>query len=142
MAKAERFEDLIAWQEARGLRKEIYAAGRNGHFAKDLEMRGQIRGAALSAMSNIAGGFERASNRESAQFLNIAKGAVGEVRSVLCAAPDEGHPDQTAFDRLCDRALSVSRRCSRFITYLLNARRNAITATSAPKNRGIDAQPT
>ncbi len=123
MAKADRFEDLIVWQEARSLRREIYAATKNGPFANDFEMRGQIRSAALSAMSNIAEGFERGSNKEFAQFLNIAKGSVGEVRSLLYAAQDEGYLDQAAFDRLCHQALTVSRRCSRFITYLLSAQR-------------------
>jgi four helix bundle protein len=121
MAKAERFEDLVIWQDARCLRKEIYAVSNHGPFARDFEMRGQIRGAALSAMSNIAEGSERGSNKEFAQFLNIAKGSVGEVRSLLCGALDEGYLDQPRFDRLCSQALSVSRRCSCFITYLVNA---------------------
>ena len=74
MAKAERFEDLMVWQEARRLCKEIYAASKTGTFCRDLELRSQIRAAALSAMDNIAEGFERGSNKEFAQFLNISKG--------------------------------------------------------------------
>jgi len=81
-------------------------------------------------MSNIAEGFERGSNKEFAQFLNIAKGSVGEVRSILCAALDEGYLDQPAFDSLCSQALSVSRRCSRFITYLVNAQRPRTQAST------------
>jgi len=135
MAKAERFEDLVVWQEARLLRKEIYAASKNGPFAKDFEMRAQIRGAALSAMSNIAEGFERGSNKEFAQFLNIAKGSVGEVRSVLYAALDEDYLSQTEFNGLYDHALSVSRRCSRFITYLVNAQRTRPNAPEVPNSK-------
>jgi four helix bundle protein len=123
MAKAERFEDLVVWQDPRSLRKAIYAVSNHGPLARDFEMRSQIRSAALSAMSNIAEGFERGSNREFAQFLNIAKGSAGEVRSLLCAALDEGYLDQSVFDRLCSQAQAVSRRCSRFITYLVNAQR-------------------
>ena len=123
MAKAEKFEDLIVWQEARLLRKEIYAATRNGAFARDFEMRGQIRGAALSAMDNIAEGFERGSNKEFAQFLNISKGSAGEVRSALWAALDESYLTEDRFEELRSRALSVSRRCSRLITYLQKADR-------------------
>src|SRR5215471_19246782 len=97
MAKAERFEDLIVWQEARLLRKEVYAASKLGLFARDFEMRGQIRDAALSVMDNIAEGFERGSNREFAQFLNISKGSAGEVRSALYAALDEEYLTQGEF---------------------------------------------
>lgn len=61
----------MVWQEARLLRKEVYAASKTGTFARDPEMRGQIRAAALSAMDNIAEGFERGWNREFTQFLNI-----------------------------------------------------------------------
>ena len=72
MAKAERFEDLIVWQEARLLRKEVSKATKTAGFCRDFEMRDQIRGAALSAMDNIAEGFERGSNKEFAQFLIIS----------------------------------------------------------------------
>ena len=123
MAKAERFEDLIVWQDARVLRQEVYAVTKTGLFAKDFEMRSQIRDAALSAMDNIAEGFERGSNREFAQFLNISKGSAGEVRSALYAALDESYLTADQFERLRDRALSVSRRCSKLITYLQNSSR-------------------
>jgi four helix bundle protein len=57
--KIERFEDLIAWQKARKLTKEIYAVTNRGHFAKDYGLKDQIRRAAVSSMSNMAEGFER-----------------------------------------------------------------------------------
>ena len=131
MSKAEKFEDLIVWQEARQLRKEVYSASKNGTFAKDFEMRSQIRDAALSAMNNIAEGFERGSNKEFAQFLNIAKGSAGEVRSTLYAALDESYIGTDEFERLQERARGVSRRCSKLITYIQNA-------TPPPRKRPPD----
>ncbi|MBI5774982.1 MAG: four helix bundle protein [Verrucomicrobia bacterium] len=125
MAKAERFEDLTVWQDARALRKEIYAASGQGNFTRDFDMRGQIRSAALSAMSNIAEGFERGTNKEFSHFLNIAKGSVGEVRSLLYAAIDEGYLTQPQFEKLFAQATTVSRRCSRFITYLQTSTKRA-----------------
>lgn len=118
MAKAERFEDLIVWQEARLLRKEISQASKGSGFCRDFELRAQILGAALSAMDNIAEGFERGSNKEFAQFLLISKGSAGEVRSALYAALDDEYITPSDFERLRDRTLSVSRRCSKLITYL------------------------
>ncbi len=59
MGKVERFEDLIAWQKARGLARAIYELTRHGAFAKDYGLSGQIQRAAVSIMSNIAEGFER-----------------------------------------------------------------------------------
>ena len=69
MAKAERFEDLIVWQEARLLRKEVSQASKACGFRRDFELRDRIRSAALSAMDNIAEGFESGSNKEFVQFL-------------------------------------------------------------------------
>jgi four helix bundle protein len=118
VAKAERFEDLIVWQEARALRNEVSQATKGNRFCRDFEMRDQIRGAALSAMDNIAEGFERGSNKEFAQFLTISKGSAGEVRSALYAALDDDYISVAEFERLRERALSVSRRCSKLISYL------------------------
>ena len=59
MNKIERFEDIIAWQRARALTKEVYASTRVGQFAKDYGLKDQIQRASVSTMSNIAEGFER-----------------------------------------------------------------------------------
>ena len=135
MAKAEKFEDLVTWQEARLLRSQVYEASKSGPFAKDFEMRGQIRAAALSVMDNIAEGFERGSNREFAQFLNISKGSAGEVRSALYAALDEGYVTTAQFEQLRERALSVSRRCSKLITYLQTAHKSLTTQPAISRLR-------
>ena len=50
--KIERFEDLIAWQKARQLTKEIYLVTKTGDFSRDYELKAQIRKASVSMMSN------------------------------------------------------------------------------------------
>jgi four helix bundle protein len=57
--KIEKFEDLIAWQKARELTKNIYEVTKQGDFRKDFGLRDQIRRASVSIMSNVAEGFER-----------------------------------------------------------------------------------
>jgi hypothetical protein len=52
--RIEKFEDLIAWQKARELTKNIYRVTKIGEFAKDFGLREQIRRASVSIMSNIA----------------------------------------------------------------------------------------
>ncbi len=83
MATIERFEDIKAWQAARDLVSAVYRVSGRGKFEKDFGLRDQIRRASVSAMSNIAEGFERCSDREFHRFLYIAKGSAGEVRSQL-----------------------------------------------------------
>ncbi|MGH9751288.1 MAG: four helix bundle protein [Blastocatellia bacterium] len=50
--KVEMFEDLIAWQKARRFAAEIYRVTNIGEFARDWDLRGQLRRSAVSAMSN------------------------------------------------------------------------------------------
>jgi four helix bundle protein len=97
-----RFEELIAWQKARELRKNIYAASRNGQFDRDFVMRDQIRGAALSVMANIAEGFERDAVTQFLYFLKIARASCNEVRSHLYAAFDEGYLNEITLHGLRD----------------------------------------
>jgi hypothetical protein len=53
-----KFEDLDCWKEARQLTRQIYEAiGRNQTWQKDLRLCGQIQGAAVSVMADIAEGF-------------------------------------------------------------------------------------
>jgi four helix bundle protein len=118
MASVEKFEDLEVWQKARALANEIYAISSMGRFAKDFVLRDQIRGAAVSVVSNIAEGFERGGNQEFLQFLSIAKGSAGEVRSQLQLAADQGYFDRAAFDRLRDLAVEVSGKLGGLIAYL------------------------
>lgn len=109
MGKIERFEDLIAWQKARELTRAVYEATRQGAFAKDYGLSGQIQRAAVSIMSNIAEGFERGGRGEFHQFLSTAKASCAEVRSQLYVALDIGYLDQTLFDRLMQQAEEVAR---------------------------------
>jgi len=88
------FEDLEIWQLARRLTQEIYTLGRTPKFAKDYALKDQMQRAAVSIMSNIAEGFERAGNQEFAQYLYVAKASCGEVRSQLYVALDQEYLDQ------------------------------------------------
>ena len=107
--KVERLEDLIAWQKARQLTAEIYRVSAQGDFSKDFGLRDQIRRAAVSAMSNIAEGFDRGSRSEFHQFLVIAKASCAEVRSQLYVAQDVGYINQENFDTVSSSASELSR---------------------------------
>jgi four helix bundle protein len=109
MSKIERFEDLIAWQKARELTREIYQITRQGAFVKDFGLSGQMQRAAVSIMSNIAEGFERGGRGEFHQFLSMAKASCAEVRSQLYVAFDIGYLGQSKFNQLLTQAEEVGR---------------------------------
>jgi len=104
-----RFEDLIAWQKARALTKNIYLLTATERFSRDFGLRDQIQRAAVSIMSNIAEGFERASKAEFHQFLVIAKGSCAEVRSQLYVALDTGYITSDQFEKARAQAEEVGR---------------------------------
>lgn len=109
MGRIERFEDLIAWQKARVLTKEVYELTRKQPFANDFGLCGQIQRAVVSIMSNIAEGFERGGRAEFHQFLVVAKASCAEVRSILYVALDIGYINSEDFNKVNDLALEVGR---------------------------------
>jgi four helix bundle protein len=118
MAKIARFEDLLSWQKARELNHLIYQVSGGGTFGKDLELRGQIRRASISVLSNIAEGFERGGDKEFLQFLSTAKASAGEVRAQLYAALDEKYITEEQFENVLAKSNEVSRLLSGFMNYL------------------------
>jgi four helix bundle protein len=103
------FEELIAWQKARELTKDVYHATKGSEFARDFGLAGQIQRATVSVMSNIAEGFERNRRAEFHQFLSIAKASAAEVRSQLYVALDVGYLSQNEFATLSSKANEVAR---------------------------------
>ncbi len=112
------FEDLEIWKDARHLTQAIYRLTAAEKFSKDFGLRDQIRRAAVSIMSNIAEGYERGGNPEFTQFLYVAKGSCGEVRSQLYIALDQGYTEQKQTDELMESFKRLSSMVSNPITYL------------------------
>ena len=80
----QRFEDLPVWQEAARLSEHTDDFLENAPPRMRPSFRGQLERAVLSVSNNIAEGFERGTTNELLQFIYIARGSAGEVRSMLC----------------------------------------------------------
>jgi four helix bundle protein len=109
MPTFKRIEDIQAWQKARQVTRIIYELTGNGMFAKDYGLRNQIQRASVSIMANIAEGFGRRSDKEFANFLNMAHGSVSETQSHLYVALDLSYVDQTSFTKLYELLDEVSK---------------------------------
>ncbi|WP_445633558.1 Four helix bundle protein [Nostoc sp. DSM 114161] len=110
--RIETFEDLKVWQKGIDLVKQIYLRTKEGELSKDFGLRDQLRRATVSIPTNIAEGFERYSRKEYLNFLNIAKGSAGEVRSLLRVALEVGYLDQPTYTQLSNQAMELSRMLS------------------------------
>ena len=102
MASIERFEDIQSWQKARVLTKQIYIITATERFSKDFGLRDQIRRSAVSIMANIAEGQGRNSDKEFANFLNIAHGSIAETQSHLYIALDLEYLNENDFGQIYD----------------------------------------
>ena len=119
MATIRQFEELICWQRARELTREVYAAiFKNLKFKNDRGLCDQIQRASVSIMSNIAEGFERGTRQEFLNYLFIAKGSCGEVRAQLYVALDAGYLDEEKFKNLKFKVQECSKLIYNFIQSL------------------------
>jgi four helix bundle protein len=113
MTTITRFEDIEAWKTARELTVLIYRLTDQGAFARDFGLKDQIRRAAVSVMSNIAEGFESATQAQFIRYLGLAKASAGEVRSQLYVALDIHYLNDEQFRQALDLADKSSRQIAR-----------------------------
>ena len=113
--RIERFEDIISWQKAKVMTVMIYELFEQ---CKDYGFKDQIQRASVSVMNNIAEGFERQTNNELRQFLYIAKGSCGEVRSMLYLALDINKISKDDFEKLYPLTIEIAKLLSGFIKTL------------------------
>ena len=115
MSAVRDFEELAIFQKARDLSKKIYPITNREGFKSDYRIVQQIRAAAGSIMDNIAEGFERTGNKEFLNFLYIAKGSCGEVRSQLIRANDAGYLTPEEYKDLYSECRKLSASIMNFI---------------------------
>lgn len=102
MKYANTFKDLICWQRSSELVDAVYSTTDK---LQDLNLKDQLRRAAVSAMSNIAEGFGRNSKREFCRFLEIATSSCLEVDTLTLKINIEGNLTPQEIDKI----LSLSR---------------------------------
>lgn len=132
MAGITRFEEIESWKTARQLATMIYELSNQQGFNRDFGLRDQIRRAGVSAMSNIAEGFESRTDIQFINFLGMAKASVGEVRAQLYVAFDQKYITEEQFKEAFALAEICARQISKFITYLeANPRKRRISDEDA-----------
>ena len=130
MGTFKRFEDIQAWQEARKLVLQVYLLSGKDEFARDFELRGQIRRSSTSIMANIAEGQGRRTDRDFAHFLNICLGSLAETKSHMYLALDLGYVSEDAFADVYDKLDEVGRMVFSLISHLRNPIESSASHTS------------
>jgi four helix bundle protein len=90
MGEIKTFRDLIAWQRAMQLAKEVYKATSLIPDSERFGLTSQMRRAAVSIPSNIAEGHGRQSLQDYIRFLKTARGSLMELQTQMLLAQDLG----------------------------------------------------
>jgi four helix bundle protein len=85
------FRELKIWQKARELVKSVYDATKNYPQSEMYGLQGQSRRAAVSVAANIAEGSGKGTNKDFSNFLNIAKGSLFELETLIVLGCDLGY---------------------------------------------------
>lgn len=99
------FEDLEVWQRGCRLAVDVFKAFER---CKSASLKYQAERSALSIPSNIAEGAERGGAKEFGQFLKIAKGSSGELRTQLYIAGSLNALDSSHVSALVKETREIS----------------------------------
>jgi four helix bundle protein len=104
--EARSYETLDVWRRACALAVALFEICR---ACSDRVFSDQLTRAGLSVPSNIAEGYERDSPRERVQFLKIAKGSCGELRTQLMIGVRAGLLPETEAKAYLKEAVELSK---------------------------------
>lgn len=82
------FRELIVWQKAMTLAKEVYVYTRKLPLEERFGLSGQMQRCGISIPSNIAEGSKRGTRKDFGQFLRIASGSAAELETQFQLAND------------------------------------------------------
>ncbi len=118
--KIESFKDLIVWQKGIELVNEIYKVTKP--FPKE-EMYGlssQIRRAAISIPANIAEGWGRGTTKNYIQFLEISRGSLFELNTLIIISYNQEYLNREICDEIENKLNETGRMLNALITTLEN----------------------
>jgi len=103
------YRDLLVWQKARVLAKDVYILTRSFPRQETFTLVDQMRRAAISILSNIAEGQGRRSRAEYRRFVLIARGSAYELEAQLILSSDIGYIEEKVAESLIERANEIAR---------------------------------
>ena len=114
------YKELIAWQKARILVKDVYLLIANFPDEEKFGITSQIKRAVISIPSNIAEGAGRSSNKEFLRFLDIANGSAFELETQIQLAFDLNFINKEVLENISDKIIEVEKLIYGFKNKLSN----------------------
>lgn len=109
MSTVRSYQDLIVWQKAMNLVKDIYTETRNFPKTEQYGLTAQIRRSAVSVPANVAEGQARNTTGEFKQFLGISRGSLAELETLLILSRNLDYLDEIKFKSLIFQCSELNR---------------------------------
>jgi four helix bundle protein len=109
------FEEVEAGKAARELVRVAYSILRQKPASQDFSLKNQVERAAVSAMTNVAEGYERIHSAAKSQCYNIARACCGEVRSLSYVMPDAAYISNVEHEKVLELVAQTGRLVSGLI---------------------------
>ena|SRR6185437_14709170 len=103
------YRDLLVWQKAMELTKDIYRVTESLPQKKSFGLQSQIRRAAVSVPSNIAEGHGRLDDGHFRQFLAMSRGSLFELQTQLQLCADLGYLSANVFREVMEQCEEIAR---------------------------------
>ena len=103
------FKNIIAWQKARDLVKEVYLLLKKFPREELYDLVSQIRRAVISIPSNIAEGSGRGTNKEFSGFLDIAIASSYELETRLILSFDLNYISEGELNTISEKTSEVQK---------------------------------
>lgn len=107
------YRQLDVWMKAMAVAEAVYAAVRQMPKQEEYRLTAQLVRAGISIPANIAEGHARASRKEYAHFVSIARGSTAELETLLLLATRTNLFDADLVTPLLDQTEQVGRMLNR-----------------------------
>lgn len=114
-----KFRDLIIWQKARTLVKEVYAATKDYPSSETYGLQGQSRRAVISIAANIAEGAGKGTNKDFNNFLNIARGSLFELQTLMILSNDLNYLSKEILESIIEQCNELEKMFHSFQSQLI-----------------------
>lgn len=102
------YKKLVVWIEAKNLTVLVYKLTENFPKSEEYGLKGQMRRASVSVMSQIAEGWLRKSKKEKLHYLEISEGSLLELESQAVVAKEVGYWDDEKYEKFNIQRSKVS----------------------------------
>jgi four helix bundle protein len=109
MSRTRHYRDLIAWQKAMDLDRNIYAATEEFPNSETFGLRMQLRRSAVAVATHIAEGHGRLTDAENRKSLSIARGSLNELQTQLELATSLKFINEKAANQTFELATEVAK---------------------------------